>query len=96
MTPKQDDDIRLVYIGSIHRAIYYAAGHLPEPGAKASQILAVHAPEDIEGFTLPPDCHIAIELHKTADRGVHPTLDNAAVVFEAVLARRRKPPKVSA
>lgn len=91
MDAKRDDDIRLIYIGSAHRSIHYAHGHLPEPIAKADQILAVRTPEELEGFQLPPDCHIAVELHTTkAPPKTMPNVQNADEVFRAALARRRR------
>jgi hypothetical protein len=88
-----DDDIRLVYIGSAHKAIGYAYGHLPEPGAKAGQILAVTSPGELAGVYLPPDCHIAIELHTTKKDGVqhtYATVEDHGMIFSAALLCRRR------
>lgn len=92
-TSFHDNDIRLVYIGSAHRAIHYAAEHLPEPTPRPDQIVAVTEPRDVVHLRLPPWCHIATELNTTKDKGTHPALEGHAVVFEAALARRRKLPK---
>jgi hypothetical protein len=89
------DDIRLVYIGSAHRAVHYAVDHLPEPKPRPDQILAVTEPRDVEGLILPPWCHIATELHTTAD-GTRAALEGHAIVFEAALARRRRLGKAGA
>ena len=90
----RDDDIRLIYIGSAHRAVHYATDHLPEPAPRADQVLAIREPADVQHLQLPPWCHIAIELHTTADRGTYAALEGYEVVFEAALSRRRKlPPK---
>lgn len=96
MNTRSDDDIRLVYIGSAHRAIHYATDHLPEPAPRADQILAVTEPRDLRGLQLPPWCHIGTELHTTRDRGTYAALEGAAVVFEAALACRRTLPKAGA
>ncbi len=97
MTKLFDDDIRLVYIGSAHRAIHYAADHLPEPSPRADQILAVTDVAQLEGLQLSPWCHIGTELHtihSAGERQTRPALgSDAAVLFEAALAKRRKLPK---
>lgn len=85
-----DNDIRLVYIGSPHRAKDYGRGHLPEPVARADQILVVDHPEMLHGFILPPWCHIATELHTTKDRSTFAKLENHAEIFAAALACRRR------
>jgi hypothetical protein len=84
-----DDDIRLIYIGSAQRALGYAAGHLPEPTPRPDQILAVEAPGQLDGLTLPPWCHIATELHVTRD-GAHFANDHHTMVFAEALSRRRR------
>lgn len=91
-----DDDIRLVFIGSAHQAIHYAAGHLPEPTPRPDQILAVAEPHELQGLRLPPWCHIGTELHTTREDGhphTRPALEGHALVFEVALARRRRLPK---
>lgn len=82
------DDIRLVYIGTAHKALSYAKGHLPEPAPRHDQIIVARTVKDLEGLILPPWCHIATELHVTKD-GAVPNVAGANIVFEAALARRR-------
>lgn len=92
-TSFNDNDIRLVYIGSAHRAVHYAVDHLPEPKPRPDQIIAVSEVQHLDDLQLPPWCHIATELHTTNAGGVqdtHAALDGHAIVFEAALARRRR------
>jgi hypothetical protein len=88
------DDIRLVYIGSAHRAVHYATDHLPEPAPRPDQILAVGTIEElgpIGHLVLPPWCHIGTELHTTKDPArTFPAVLEHAVIFDAVLARRQR------
>lgn len=91
MQTAPDDDIRLIYIGSMHRSIHYAHDHLGAPPVKAKQILAVTTVEDLEGLQLAPDCHIAVELHTTkSPPSTVPNVVGAEEIFQAALARRRK------
>lgn len=87
-------DIRLIYIGSPARAVSYGRDHLL-PAPCWDEVVAVQAPDQLAGLTLPPWCHIAIELHKDS-RGTRPSLDNANAVFEAARARRRPIDKAGA
>lgn len=88
------DDIRLVFIGSATRAIGYARDHLPEPSPRPDQILAVQEPGDAAHLDLPPWCHIGTELLSTRNPpATYFALEGAPVIFEAVLARRRRLPK---
>lgn len=88
-TSFNDNDIRLVYIGSAHRAVHYAVDHLPEPKPRPDQIIAVSEVQHLDDLQLPPWCHIATELH-TSTLGTVAALDGHAIVFEAALARRRR------
>lgn len=88
---RQPDDIRLVYIGSAHQAIHYAAGNLPEPSPRADQILAVTTVEELGECVFPPWCHIGTELHTTRDPArTFPAVADHEVVFAAALMRRRR------
>lgn len=94
------DDIRLVYIGSPQRAYQYAGGHLPEPQPRLDQVLPIPsitatAFHQLLNLELPPWCHIATELHTTKE-GTHAAVPDAATIFEAVLARRRRIDKAGA
>lgn len=96
----RDDDIRLVYIGSAHKAIHYAFDHLPEPTPRADQILAVQSVTDLHDerggpLCLPPWCHIATELHTTRDpaRTFEALGEAVGPIFMAAVACRRKLPK---
>lgn len=93
LLPENDEDIRLVYIGSAHRAIGYAAEQLPEPPPRPDQILAVTEPRDLAGVQLPPWCHIATELHTTKDRGTFAALEGHEIVFDVARRCRRQIPK---
>lgn len=92
--------MRLIYIGSPARAFEYAGGQLGEPRPRYDQVLAISdatsmAFHTLLGLELPSDCHIATELHTTKD-GTHAVVPDAAVIFEAALARRLKRPKADA
>lgn len=85
-------DVRLVYIGSRHKAEAYAAGHLPAPAPRPDQILVARGEGDLAGWTLPHWCHIGVEL--VTDRsGTRPAVSEAWGLFAAALARRNPPPR---
>lgn len=85
------NDIRLVYIGSAHKAVHYARGHVvPEP--RPDQIIAVHEHEQLAGLTLPHWCHIGIELHVVGQE-TRPALSDANALFSAAVVRRSPPPR---
>lgn len=89
------DDIRLVYIGSAHKALTYAWGHLPAPQVQPNQIMVVQNPDDLarlSGRSLPFWCHIGVELHVTSS-SARPALSDAHSLFNGVLARREPPPR---
>ena len=87
-------DIRLVYIGSAHKAIAYARGHVvPEP--RPDQIIAIQDPAPLTSIPvdgLPYWCHIATELHVTSSES-RPAIADAIGLFNAAKARRQPPPK---
>ena len=89
------EDIRLVYIGSAHKALTYAYGHLPEPKPRPDQILAIQdfAPlMEIPVGGLPYWCHIATELHVTTSES-RPAIADAIGLFNDAKARREPPPR---
>ena len=87
-------DIRLVYIGSAHKAITYARGHVvPEP--RPDQIIAIQDPTPLTSIPvdgLPYWCHIATELHVTSSES-RPAVADPRRLFKAAAAPREPTPK---